>query len=134
MDVFDALAKARARGERVVLVTVLAVEGDAPSRPGALHATAARVASAEQRFNVALSNAPGPQSARYLAGTRMEETYPFIPLSGNAALSVAVSSYTGGIYVGLLGDRDAMPDLDLLGEFFPEALNDVVVAAQSLSR
>jgi xanthine dehydrogenase accessory factor len=35
MDVFDALARARARGERVVLVTVLGVEGDAPSHPGA---------------------------------------------------------------------------------------------------
>ncbi len=35
MEVFDALARARARGERVVLVTVLSVEGDAPSSPGA---------------------------------------------------------------------------------------------------
>ena len=35
MDVFDSLAAARARGEEVVLVTVLAVDGDAPSRPGA---------------------------------------------------------------------------------------------------
>ncbi|HVM14974.1 MAG TPA: XdhC family protein [Egibacteraceae bacterium] len=35
MDVFDALSRARARGEHVVLVTVLAVEGDAPSHPGA---------------------------------------------------------------------------------------------------
>jgi xanthine dehydrogenase accessory factor len=35
MDVYDALAKARGRGRRVVLVTVLAVEGDAPSHPGA---------------------------------------------------------------------------------------------------
>ncbi len=35
MDVYDALARARARGQRVVLVTVLAVDGDAPSRPGA---------------------------------------------------------------------------------------------------
>lgn len=102
--------------------------------PGSLHATAARVASAEQRYNVALSNAPGPQAARYLAGTRLEETYPFIPLAGDSALSVAVSSYTGGVYVGLLGDRDAMTDLELLGDFFGEALNDLVVAAQSLSR
>lgn len=35
MDVFDALAKARAQGRQVVLVTVLAVEGDAPSHAGA---------------------------------------------------------------------------------------------------
>ncbi len=35
MEVYDALARARGRGEVVVLVTVLAVEGDAPSHPGA---------------------------------------------------------------------------------------------------
>lgn len=35
MEVFDALSRARARGDQAVLVTVLAVEGDAPSYPGA---------------------------------------------------------------------------------------------------
>ena len=99
--------------------------------PPNLHALAARVAWAEQRYNVALSNAPGPQAPRYLAGVRLEESYPFIPLSGNAALSVAVSSYAGHLFVGLLGERDAMADLDLLGEFFPEAVADLVVATQS---
>jgi xanthine dehydrogenase accessory factor len=35
VDVLEALGRARARGERVVLVTVVAVDGDAPSHPGA---------------------------------------------------------------------------------------------------
>jgi xanthine dehydrogenase accessory factor len=35
VEVYDALARARGRGIPVVLVTVLAVEGDAPSHPGA---------------------------------------------------------------------------------------------------
>ncbi|MEX0657589.1 MAG: XdhC family protein [Egibacteraceae bacterium] len=35
MDVFDALSRSRARGEQAVLVTVLEVEGDAPSHRGA---------------------------------------------------------------------------------------------------
>ena len=99
--------------------------------PPNLHARAARVAWADQRYNVALSNAPGPQSPRYLAGVRLEESYPFVPLSGTAALSVAVSSYAGSMFVGLLGDRDAMADLDLLGEFLTEALADLVVATQT---
>ena len=99
--------------------------------PPNLHAMAARVAWAEQRYNVALSNAPGPQASRYLAGVRLEESYPFIPLSGSSALSIAVSSYAGRMFVGLLGDRDAMADLDLLTEFLPEAVADLVVATQS---
>ncbi len=35
MDVFDALARARVRGEHVALVTVVGVHGEAPSRTGA---------------------------------------------------------------------------------------------------
>ena len=35
MEVYDALARARARGDRVVLVTVLSVSGEATSTPGA---------------------------------------------------------------------------------------------------
>lgn len=96
--------------------------------PANLHGMAARVAAADARYNVALSNAPGPQSARYLAGVRLDESYPFIPLSGNSGLSIAVTSYAGNMCVGLLGDRDVMPDLDLLGEFFAEALADLVSA------
>jgi WS/DGAT/MGAT family acyltransferase len=102
--------------------------------PPNLHARAARVAWAEQRYNVALSNAPGPQAPRFLSGFRLEASYPFVPLSGTAALSVAVSSYAGSMFVGLLGERDAMADLDLLGEFIPEALADLVVATQSTAR
>ena len=111
--------------------TLVRLAGYAPPN---LHAMAARVAWAEQRYNVALSNAPGPQSPRYLAGARLEESFPFIPLSGTAALSVAVSSYAGGMGVGLLGDRDAMADLDLLGEFVTEALADLVLASQTTTR
>lgn len=35
MDIYEAVGQARARGERVVLVTVLAVDGEASSHPGA---------------------------------------------------------------------------------------------------
>lgn len=108
--------------------TLVRLAGYAPPN---LHAMAARVAWAEQRFNLALSNAPGPQAPRYLAGCRLEESYPFIPLSGTTALSVAVSSYAGRMCFGLLGDRDAMADLELLGEFITEAVADLVVASQA---
>ena len=111
--------------------TLVRLAGYAPPN---LHARAARVAWAEQRYNVALSNAPGPQSPRYLAGLRLQASYPVIPLSGTAALSVSVRSYAGSMFVGLLGDRDAMADLDLLGEFLTEAVADLVVATQSTTR
>lgn len=102
--------------------------------PPALHALAARLASAEQRYNVALSNAPGPQEPRYLRGARLVESYPFIPLAGDAALSMAVTSYAGGMFFGLLGDRRAMADIEALGDFTREAIADLVAAAASAER
>lgn len=125
------LSQVKEARQAIAAETLVRLAGYAPPN---LHALAARVVWAEQRFNVALSNAPGPQSPRFLAGSRLEESYPFIPLSGRAALSVAVSSYAGSMFVGLLGDRDAMADLDLLGEFITEALADLVVASQATAR
>jgi diacylglycerol O-acyltransferase / wax synthase len=122
------MSQAKESRQAMAAESLVRLAGYAPPN---LHAMAARVASADQRYNVALSNAPGPQAPRYLAGCRLEESFPFIPLSGTAALSVAVSSYAGRMFVGILGDREAMPDLDLLTEFIPEALADLSVATQS---
>lgn len=97
--------------------------------PPALHALAARVASGEQRYNLAVSNAPGPQTPRFLAGHLMEESYPFIPLNGDSALTLAVSSYAGRMHFGLLGDRDILFDIERLAEFVTEAVVELRGAA-----
>lgn len=96
--------------------------------PPNLHAAAARMVSGEQRYHLALSNAPGPQTPRYLAGVRMLQTYPFLPLAGDSALSIAVTSYAGTLYAGFVGERDLLADLDLLPGFWSEALADLLAA------
>jgi diacylglycerol O-acyltransferase / wax synthase len=102
--------------------------------PPTLHAIAARVVSGAERYNLALSNAPGPQTPRYLADVRMEASYPYLPLAGSAGLSIAVSSYAGRMDFGLLGDRDAVPDLEELPRFVGEALVELADAAGQTSR
>jgi len=97
--------------------------------PPNLHALAARLVLGEERYNLALSNAPGPQEPRWLAGAPLRETYSFLPLAGDSALSVAVTSYAGGVFLGLVGERSAVPDLDLLAGFVPDALADLLAAA-----
>jgi WS/DGAT/MGAT family acyltransferase len=74
-------------------------------------------------FNLVVSNVPGPQMPFYLLGRRVLEIYPFVPLSPqNHALSVGVVSYDGDVFFGLVGDRDAVPDLGRLAKAFREAL------------
>ena len=126
--VMGELAGLRESRQAVAADDLVRLAGYAPPN---LHALAARLASAEQRYNLALSNAPGPQQPRYLKGVPMEASYPFIPLAGDSALSIAVTSYVGGMYFGILGDRRGMPDLDLLGGFLDQAVADLVASIDS---
>jgi diacylglycerol O-acyltransferase len=56
----------------------------------------------------------------------MTESYPVQPLLPGHALSIGVTSYDGGVFFGLNGDRDALPDLDVLGQCVSEALEELV--------
>ena len=64
-------------------------------------------------FNLVVSNVPGPQQPFYLNGRRLLEAYPVVPLNpANQGLSVGILSYDGGVFFGLLADRDLDPALD----------------------
>jgi len=76
-------------------------------------------------FNLVISNVPGPQMPFYLLGKRLQEVYPFVPLSPQGhALSIGVVSYDGGVFFGLVGDRTVLADIDELAEALGEALSE----------
>jgi hypothetical protein len=77
-------------------------------------------------FNLVVTNVPGPQYPLYAAGARMLEAFPVVPLSQGQALSIGVTSYDGQVFFGLFGDREAMSDLDVLGEAVTAALEELV--------
>jgi hypothetical protein len=74
---------------------------------------------------------PGPQLPLYASGARMTEMFPILPLASGQAMSIALSSYDGGMYYGLNGDRDAVPDLHTVAELIEESLAELVAAAGS---
>jgi hypothetical protein len=45
------------------------------------------------------------------------------------ALAIAIMSYNGGLNFGLLGDFDAMPDIERFGEGLSAALAELVTLA-----
>jgi diacylglycerol O-acyltransferase / wax synthase len=102
--------------------------GVAGFAPTTFHALGSRVAATELRrgFNLVVTNVPGPQFPLYAAGALMRESYPVPPLLPGHALSIGVTSYDGGVYFGLTGDRDALPDLDVLAQCVSEALEELV--------
>jgi diacylglycerol O-acyltransferase / wax synthase len=45
----------------------------------------------------------------------MQALYPMVPLAHRQAVCVGIMSYNGRIHFGLIGDYDAMRDLESLG-------------------
>ncbi len=52
------------------------------------------------------------------------------PLSKGQALSIGVTSYDGRVFAGLFGDRDAMPDLDILAQCLDDALAELLATVE----
>jgi WS/DGAT/MGAT family acyltransferase len=71
----------------------------------------ARLTAMARPYNVVTTNVPGPPIPVYVAGARMLECYPLVPLFANQALGIALFSYAGRLHWGFNADWDAMPDL-----------------------
>jgi WS/DGAT/MGAT family acyltransferase len=84
--------------------------------PPTIMSQAARLQARQRLFNLVVTNVPGPQIPLYLLGRQMLRFYPVVPLAKGQALGIAIMSYDGSLYFGLLGDWDALPDLDTLGD------------------
>jgi diacylglycerol O-acyltransferase / wax synthase len=72
------------------------------------------VAVMRQRVNATTASIPGPVEPRYLAGARLLEVVPLLPLVANEPLGVGALSYAGALTFGVVADRDAFPDLEAL--------------------
>jgi diacylglycerol O-acyltransferase len=90
---------------------------------------AARLQARQRFFNVTVTNVPGPQFPLFLLGRKLSAFYPMVPLVLNTALGIAIMSYDGRIFFGLLGDYDALSDLDDLARDLRSAIDELSTAA-----
>lgn len=79
-------------------------------------------------FSVVVSSFPGPEFPLYCAGAEMVAYHPFGPVIDGAAVNVTAMSYRDQIGFGLLGCRDAVPDVDALAHHIPEAMTELTKA------
>lgn len=95
--------------------------------PATMHSLAARTAGSfsGRIFNLVITNSPGPQMPLYAGRAKMTEMYPVIPLARNQALAIGVTSYHGGVYFGLNGDRKAVSDVGVLASMVEESLSEL---------
>ncbi len=98
--------------------------------PPTVMAQASRLNFSTRLFNLLVTNVPGPQIPLYVLGRELQDIFPLAFLPRNHALAVAIMSYNGSMDFGLLGDYDAMHDLDAFGEMVDDSLKELVTAAK----
>jgi len=76
-------------------------------------------------YNLIVTSIPGPRTPRWLAGARLAEAYPHIPLFRTQALGIAVASYCGGVHVGITTDWDVIPTPSELADDFEASLAEL---------
>ncbi len=96
--------------------------------PPTIAAQAARLQPAQRFFNLVVTNVPGPQFPLYVLGRKMEAIFPMVPLARRQALCVGIMSYNGQVNFGLVGDYDAMADLDSFGLDLEGAVREIVAS------
>jgi hypothetical protein len=116
--------------QAVGAATIAAVNNLAPPT---ILAQASRIQFSTRLFNLIVTNIPGPQFPLYVLGRRLEDLFPVAFLPQHHALAVAIMSYDGAIDYGLLGDYDALPDIDVVAEGIEESLAELLRAARTKS-
>lgn len=97
--------------------------------PPTVLAQASRLSFSSRLFNLLVTNVPGPQFPVYVLGRRLLELVPLAFLAPQHRLAIAIVSYDGSVVLGLLGDRDGVPDLGGLAKGIEAALAELVDAA-----
>jgi diacylglycerol O-acyltransferase len=98
--------------------------------PPTILAQASRINFSTRLFNLLVTNIPGPQFPLYVLGRELEEVFPVAFLPRKHALAVAIMSYNGAINFGLLGDYDALSDIDSIGEGLERELDTLLTLAR----
>ena len=123
--VHAAMAGLKESGQAVGAQAITALAGVAA--PTVLD-QAGRLQTRQRFFNLTVTNVPGPQFPLFILGRRLQAFYPQVPLVANTALGIAVMSYDGNVFFGLLGDYDAMADLDAFAADLTVAIDELAPA------
>ena len=97
--------------------------------PTTIVSQAARLQPAQRFFNLVVTNVPGPQFPLYVLGRQMESIFPMVPLARRQALCIGIMSYNGQVNFGLIGDYDAMADLESFALDLEEATEEAIATA-----
>jgi len=74
-----------------------------------------------------MTNVPGPQQARYIAGIKISEQIFWVPSSGNIGIGVSIISYNGKVQCGLITDKNMVDDPERIVDRFATELEKLLL-------
>jgi diacylglycerol O-acyltransferase len=98
--------------------------------PPTILAQASRLNFSTRLFNLLVTNVPGPQLPLYLRGRQLLDVFPMAFLPKDHALAIAIISYNGRMNFGLLGDYDALPDIEVIADGIRASLDELLGLAR----
>jgi diacylglycerol O-acyltransferase / wax synthase len=81
--------------------------------------------------NLIISNVPGPPIPLYFNGAKLVGLYPLGPIMDGAGLNLTVLSNMDSVGFGFISCRELVPDVWDLAEAVPDALAELVAAANT---
>ena len=108
--------------------------GLADFAPPTILGQAGRMQSRQRFFNMVVTNVPGPQFPLYLMGRELQAVFPMVPLAKRQAVCFGIMSYNGQVNFGLVGDYDAMADIDSLAHDLSESISELAALAPDGAR
>ena len=108
--------------------------------PATLQGLAGRLMTSQMQWspqsvvNIVATNIPGPQIPFYTGGAELIDVWPFVSVYHSLGLNIAIVSYNGSVFFGLLADRDLVPDLADFAEHLKQSVADYREAALTPSR
>ena len=123
-QVAEAMNHLKSSKQAAVSLGLLSVFGMAPA---AMQPPALEMFS--KKATTVLTNVPGPQSFRYLAGAPIQEMMFWVPQNGTIGMGISIMSYAGQVFSGLIADQNLIGAPSDVMELFAREFDDLLYLA-----
>ncbi len=123
-QVSEAMNQLKGSKQAAVSLGLLSALGMAPA---AMQPPALEMFS--KKATTVLTNVPGPQSYRYLAGSPIKEMMFWVPQNGTIGMGISLMSYAGQVFSGLIADQNLIPEPSEVMVLFEREFNDLLYLA-----
>ena len=104
------------------------------SMPAPLGALLGRLLPERAIINTVCTNVPGPRQACLVAGRRIVEIHPMVPLFQNMGIEFAILSYDGQLSITAAVDPTLVPDADTIPDHLAASADELRAALRPTAR